>query len=290
MGAFQFFFVLLWLNAFSYFTFSPGQLDNIIKFSTATVPLGYMIMIVSQRLYYAGFWGKQIHKEIVRLILKTNYGLGKSLGLSEDDDESISESKLTTIIRAGKFGKVDVARLQYLGTFATSRFDILSINNGLRLILYLSILIAVFSTKILKIFLLEPNFGFFIFTSITTLFTLVVLWQSNNVLSNQIIITHRFLWGLDSSVNKGDQKKEKAMSKVGIREYIGWSIAIIGIVVSIILAFDRKQLNNKVEEIHNTAQTIIQTNYFGNLPPEIKTKIETISSSTAPGAVNMFSN
>lgn len=59
------------------------------------------------------------------------------------------------------------------------------------------------------------------------------------------------------------------------------AISIILTIITIMQGKKKRQLDDKRQQVHNTAQTIIQNNNFYTLPEEIKEKIKLISANTA---------
>lgn len=74
-------------------------------------------------------------------------------------------------------------------------------------------------------------------------------------------------------------------------DYIGWGIAILGILISMLLKAKNRKLVNANHNINNSAKTIqqfIQNNNI-NVPPEINDEIEVIinNSSTTTRIVSV---
>ena len=84
------------------------------------------------------------------------------------------------------------------------------------------------------------------------------------------------------------------MNKITFKDCIGWSIAIIGVIVAIILGLknkaltiENKQLVDNRQEIHFHAQTI-QQNYFNDLPSAVQDHIASIAIASGPVVQNQI--
>lgn len=71
---------------------------------------------------------------------------------------------------------------------------------------------------------------------------------------------------------------------MGILPIILGVAGIILAAISIKQGRKNRQLNDNKQQVHNTAQTIIQNNYFSNAPQEIQDKIKFIYNTTGTSA------
>lgn len=234
VASYFFFISLIWILVFSYFTFNSNKWDFIWKVASLTLPLGYFISVFSQLLYYLGYFGNTIHKETVRKIFSDRgKEFANGLGLDEDDDEATCESKLTAILRLGKLkgsdGKnLNLKNLKYLGTFATSRFDVLSVNNSLIVATPIAMLIISIATFVFKMFEPSINMCLFAFVFVILVISIVVLIKSNKILNSQIADIHLELFKL--------KKREKRQKIQVIENYK--SILFIMAIILLIFLFD----------------------------------------------------
>ena len=78
------------------------------------------------------------------------------------------------------------------------------------------------------------------------------------------------------------------MSKITLKDYIGWSIAVIFGIIAIIQGTRNKQLNDNRQQIHNEAKIVYQyftTNNY-NLPEAIAEHIVSIMTASGPVVTN----
>lgn len=114
-------------------------------FIVSVLPIGYILSVLSQWLYYKGLNGIQVHKKILK-DLGANYK--KQLNITDNDSESNLELKMTADLRFSG----DSEKIKYLGEFATKRWDILALNSAINLTnkIYWSILIIIKAYQLLN--------------------------------------------------------------------------------------------------------------------------------------------
>jgi hypothetical protein len=95
-------------------------------FIVSILPIGYILSLLSQFLYYKGLNGIRVHKKILKS-LDENYK--KKLKISDNDSESELELKMTANLRLSR----NSDKIKYLGVFATKRWDILALNSAINL-------------------------------------------------------------------------------------------------------------------------------------------------------------
>ena len=130
IGAYFLIMILLLLHINQYFQLADLRgtgtlMVGLLGFSI--LPIGYLVGIFSQWIYYTGRGGTQIHKEVIKYLdekCKTR------LKLLDSDTESKLETKLTAEYRLSCESS---DKLKYLGIFATKRWDVLAVNSAIRL-------------------------------------------------------------------------------------------------------------------------------------------------------------
>lgn len=147
-------------------------------FSFSALPAGYILSIFSQLLYYCGFGGTQIHKETVKYLPEK---LKNELNLLDSDNEQKLEAKITAKIRLS----AEHQQLQYLGVFATKRWDVLAVNSAIRLATVV-LIILYFPIKFYKSKIFCFSFGE-IGILLSGLILILILDRSSQILSMQII-------------------------------------------------------------------------------------------------------
>jgi len=143
-GAYFLLFILWWSIVIFNITSINNQITKEQKefigwlFVFSFLPIGYLITIIQQALFYMGLSGYRMHKNVVdnlQLELKRRYNLDNTYC-----DEAKSEAILTCRIRLDEAN--DLERLKYLAGFATRRFDVISINNSIIMSTFLAPLFA----------------------------------------------------------------------------------------------------------------------------------------------------
>lgn len=154
-------------------------------FVALILPIGYILSIFSQWLYYFGWNGIQVHQEIFK---ELNDKCKQKLGICEADKEALLEAKITAELRLSKISD----DIKYLARFATKRWDVLALNSALDL-----------SNKIFWLFLLMLKIfksKLFCFTSseilmiVLTVIISIISHQSYKVLAKQIVIVNKKIW------------------------------------------------------------------------------------------------
>ncbi len=74
------------------------------------------------------------------------------------------------------------------------------------------------------------------------------------------------------------------MSKITLKDYIGWIIALVLGIAAIIFRTENDQLKHKQEQTYNQARILQQNNYFINAPQDTKAILDTIITNTAPSS------
>lgn len=72
------------------------------------------------------------------------------------------------------------------------------------------------------------------------------------------------------------------MSKVILKDYIGWGIGILGIAIAIILGIKNNKLENNQQVVYNHVQTILQFYNYNALPELVKEHVSSIAEASAP--------
>lgn len=166
------------------------------------LPIGYLIVIFGQFLYYRISLWEKIHckywqelpngiKEFIEVEEKKNGGAG----LSEEDKKD--EAKIEAIITYyDRMGTITVENNKFLSRFATKRYDVIAINRGLLLAIPISMFCAVcMKIVILNITLMEllKSFGYINFSFYLAVVVSIIIWlilrNSNSILEQQIIET-----------------------------------------------------------------------------------------------------
>lgn len=202
VGAYFVMLVSLWVKVLSApFKFEPNEYTLIAAILTISfVPLGYIISILSQRIYYSpqSWWrslfggGTQIHQQIIKSVTEEKK---KNLEISGVPDEADCETSLTSYTRLS-LDKDCLESRKYLATFATRRWDVLSINKSIILATWLSplsCLLLLFSprlnfNKAVRNFLgIIPKEILLVIILLMLLFTVIqILISSNKILAKQI--------------------------------------------------------------------------------------------------------
>ena len=143
--------------------------------SFAFLPIGYILSVFSQLLYYKGNLGRQIHKERLKAMKPADK---QKLGLDCccDEDEHICEIAMTAFDRFKNYGK-DLEAARYLDMFITKRFDVLAINNSLILSTIISLLMSAIIILIkYSGLLLEIKFsGYYVVLLILSSFCIIII-------------------------------------------------------------------------------------------------------------------
>ncbi len=147
-------------------------------FTFLFLPIGYIIMILSQRLYY---WIPSLHthKKIFRKLTdKTK----NKIELNKEEAEWKTEAVLTYYDRM-KFNNRNEKSMEFLAPFITKRFDVIAINNGMILASLLAALLVI----IIKVFTCTKFEKIALIALILTLVLCAILNTSRRILEKQII-------------------------------------------------------------------------------------------------------
>ncbi len=181
VGAYFLIVISIFLIINQYFAqvdFEKNGTAIIALFSFSILPVGYILAILSQLLYYYGLNGTKIHEEIVRSLPDDSK---KKLELSEFDNEQNIEAKMTAKFRLAE----NPGQLKNLNDFCTKRWDVIAVNAAMRLatifLIILEIIIKYYKNKNFCFYRIEMFlFGF-------EIILIFILTKSACVLSKQII-------------------------------------------------------------------------------------------------------
>jgi len=205
---------------------SKGLETFIVGFCTlAFLPIGYVIVILGQFFYYRNekIWEK-IHCKFweglssrTKKVIECEEKAYKEKDLCEDDKNR--EEKLEAILTYYARTKIEnVEKNKFLSTFASKRFDVISINRGLMLTLLISFISAIFielSIFNMTVKRLWSSFGFryssFWFVFMTACIVWIILHYSNSILENQIMEVGKR--NLREIVNSDTEENEPAKNK-----------------------------------------------------------------------------
>jgi len=167
--------------------------DVLIALLGFSLPLGYILSILSMRIYYSNStisrWlhlRRSIHVEIVKKMNNNAKGF-------EYLSEHLLEARMTSLIRLRKIEEIklnDSKDLQYLGMFCTRRFDVLAINRAIMLSTVLSFLLVFVSVPFL--FSIKIAMNRLISLSIASIIIYLILASCNKILEEQIIEINTF--------------------------------------------------------------------------------------------------
>jgi len=170
-------------------------------FAFTFLPIGYVLSIFSQWLYYKLCFIRKIHRQIFKNIDEPSHKANlKKLGLDEYCDEVKTEAIITAYQRTKKL--IDVEEMKLLKPQCTKRFDVISINNSIILCTILSaimcILVACFKKSLsMEVCHLIP----FIFSGAL----IAILMASSKVLGDQIIEINKVLFNRDNVLPEKDK-------------------------------------------------------------------------------------
>jgi len=186
-----------WLAAIANFTIKIDSVATILG-AASVLPFGYLIVVLSQSLYYSGLGGRQLHNEIGEIIRHSNKHQEK-IQLPENFNEIENEGTITFYDRMLCF-KDDLEAFQYLAAFVTKRFDVISINSAI----ILATLLAPFFSACILAFVIGidksptlcvknfPMILIVIFSFINILTAKII----NNKFNNQILVIQKDLYYL----------------------------------------------------------------------------------------------
>ena len=153
---------------------NSNKTNYIVSFAGLSfLPFGYIIMVFSQRYYYLVNQKKRIHCRYWQDLPKNqrerilNFELGDNLEAFDASSEAQVEAILAYYDR---MYIQDTDRNKFASTFATKRYDMIAINNGLTWAIFFSFFAATFLS-----YFISKNFE-----SIAFVLTLVALAQENN--------------------------------------------------------------------------------------------------------------
>lgn len=163
----------------------------------ASLPLGYLIMVCSQRFYYCRGNNAGIHRKYWEHLDKAeaNSPLKKIADEIKSAEQQNNEAAIEVILTYyDRMHIDDVDANKSLSAFATKRFDVISVNNGFRLAIFLSLIFACLLRLIVLDWDLEKLIYLFWLLPISAWIALgiaTILWfvlgSSTAVLSEQIM-------------------------------------------------------------------------------------------------------
>jgi hypothetical protein len=199
IGAYNLISIFIILTVNKYFSLSDLTSNKeivIALFGFSILPVGYIVSIFSQFLYYHGFNGTQVHKEAVKSL---PVEVKSKLNLFDSDKEQNVEVKMTVVFRLSRFAK----SWQYLEKFGTKRWDVLAVNSAM----ILSTILLIIFDVLIK-FSKGNNFCFSsveIWMIISGLFLILLLRKSYQVLCMQVIEINKELALRYVANNEGNQ-------------------------------------------------------------------------------------
>jgi len=123
------------------------------------LPIGYIIMVFSQWLYYKGLYGRQTHLKVLDK-LSNESRKNEIIGEHSNSSEAEVEMALTYFDRI-RMKFEDTKKVESLAVWIRKRFDVIAINNGVLLATLLSFASAV----IIKLVVSYPSFNMIVHIS-----------------------------------------------------------------------------------------------------------------------------
>jgi len=191
VGANFLFVVTLWFKSISSFSLTKGQETLVVALFTFTfLPIGYLLSVISQFLYYKKLSGHCMHQKFIKNDLDDS--IRQKLNLENMySEEIIAESILTCRLRLDDTNNLD--RIKYLAEQVTKRFDVIAINKAIILSVLISPFIAFFLVLFTGVSKYTLYCGRLILVSLMSAITIPFLMGSNSVMYKQIKIFNRYI-------------------------------------------------------------------------------------------------
>jgi|GEM_PF-2985456 len=153
------------------------------------LPIGYIIMVLSQWLYYKGIYGNRIHRKVFDQ-LSNKLRIKEITGIPGKPSEADAEMALTYIDRI-KMKYKDIKKVESLAVWIRKRFDVIAINNGVLLATLLSFVsAAIIKSIVSSLYLLDifrhTSLKLFIACSVLFIIIVIIMFMSQRKLADQI--------------------------------------------------------------------------------------------------------
>ncbi|MBU1864166.1 MAG: hypothetical protein KKH94_10925 [Candidatus Omnitrophica bacterium] len=197
VGSYFMMITFLWIKCFLVFEIKDYY---IAAFIFSVLPIGYLLTVFAQWLYYKGIWGPRIHKEIFDFMrLHLDEKERTKLGLPEKSDEAMCEAKLAVLHRLTKVESAPLEHIKYLADFCTRRWDVISINGSIMLSTILSFMFSILLSIVLSQYgqnfiYRENHWPLSIAMLIFSIIVFFALVKSKRILNNQIRAIHKDLF------------------------------------------------------------------------------------------------